>query len=80
MPHSLPPPLIFKAKFKIFVALKIRFKISVPLLEKGQSKNYSASKASDGLLRLSGLLSLKLTFLLHMRTSFIKENHFNNCR
>ena len=33
VPPSLPPPLIFKPKFKIFVTptlLKIRFKISVP--------------------------------------------------
>ena len=62
--------------------LKIRFKISVtPLLEKGQSQNYGASINSNGLLTLNGLLSLK--FLLHMTTSFvkenIKENNFNNC-
>ena len=47
------------------------------LVEKGQSQNYSASINSNGLLTWSGLLSLK--FLLHMTTSFIKENHFNNC-
>ena len=78
VPPSLPPPLIFKRKFKIFVTLsllKIRFKISVtpsPLSEKGQSQNYGASINSNHLLTLNGLLSLK--FLLHMATSFIKEN------
>ena len=45
------------------------------LLEKEQSQNYDASINSNGLLTLSGLLNLK--FLLHMTTSFIKENHFN---
>ena len=45
-----------------------------PLLEKGQSQNYGASINSNGLLTLSGLLSLR--FLLQMTTSFIKENHF----
>ena len=78
-------PLIFKAKFKIFVTLlKIRFKIAVTLApppplpsQKEQSQNYNASINSNGLFTLSELLSLK--FLLHMTTSFIKENHFNNC-
>ena len=73
-------PLDFQGKVKIFchpTLLKFRFKMSVtPLLEKGQSQNYGASINYNGLLTLSGLLSLK--FLLHMTTSFIKENHFNN--
>ena len=60
-------PLIFKAKFKIFVTLP----------EEGQSQNYGDSINFNGLLTLSGLLSLK--FLLHIITFFIKENHFNNC-
>ena len=75
-------PFDFQGKVDNFchpTLLKIRFKISVtpPLLEKGQSQNYDASINSNGLLTLSGLSSLK--FLLHMTTSFIKENHFNNC-
>ena len=73
-------PFEFQGKVENFchpTLLKIRFKISSPLFEKGQSQNYDASINSNGLLTLSGLLSLK--FLLHMRTSFIKENYFNNC-
>ena len=79
-------PLDFEGKVQNVshpTLLKIRFKISVtpppppPLHEKGQSQNYGASVNSNGLLTLSGLLSLR--FLLHMTTSFIKENHFNNC-
>ena len=41
---------------------------------KRQSQNYGALMNSNGLLTLSGLLSLK--FLFHMTTFFIKENHF----
>ena len=79
-------PFDFLGKVENFchpALLKIRLKISVtpppptPPLEKGQSQNYGASINSNGLLILSGLLSLK--FLLHMTTSFIEENHFNNC-
>ena len=47
------------------------------LLEKEQSQNYGALINYNGLLTLSGHLSLK--FLLHVTTSFIKENHSNNC-
>ena len=76
---SLPSPLIFKPKFKMIVTLpsqKSDFKISVTLalLEKGQSQYYGASRNSNGLLTLSGLLSLK--FLLHMTTSFTQEEPF----
>ena len=81
---ALPTTLFdFQGKVEDFchpTLLKIRFKIRVtrpPLLDKGQSQNYGASINSNGLLTLSGLLSLK--FLLHMTTSFIKGNHFNNC-
>ena len=75
-------PLDFQAKVLNFchpTLLKIRFEISVTplLLDKGQNQNYGASINSNGLLTLSGLLSLK--FLLHMTTSLINENHFNNC-
>ena len=74
-------PFDFQGKVKNFchpILLKIRLKISVtPLLEKEKSQNYGASINSNGLSTLSGLSSLK--FLLHMTTSFIKENHFNNC-
>ena len=83
MCHPPYHPLDFQAKVKNFchsTLLKIRFKISVtlpPLLEKEQSQNYGASINSDGLLTLSGLLSLK--FSLHMTTSFIKGNQFDNC-
>ena len=54
-PPSLPPPLIFKAKFKIFchpTLLKIRFKITVTPLNNGQSQNYGVSINSNGLLTL----------------------------
>ena len=84
MPPSLPPPLIFNAKFKFLlhpILLKIGSKTTVthppPPPKKGQSQNYGASVNSNGLLTLSGLLSIK--FLLQMTTSFIKSNS-NDCK
>ena len=74
-------PHDFQGKIKNFcnpTLLKIRFNITVTFPhQKRQSQNYSASINSDGLLTLSGYLSLK--FLLHMTTAFVKENHYNNC-
>ena len=72
------PPWFSRQSLKFFTLLKIGVMISVtPLLEKRQSQTYGASVNSNGLLTLSGPLSVK--FLLHMTTSFIKENHFNSC-
>ena len=68
-------PLDFQGNIKNVcdpTLLKIRFKIIVippPPPKKGQNQHYGASINVNGLLTLSGLLSLH--FLLHM-TSFIK--------
>ena len=49
-----------------------------PPRKSAKSKLWCFNRLSNGLLTLGGLLSLK--FLLHMTTSFIKENHFNKGR
>ena len=75
-------PLDFQGKIKNFchpTLLKVRFKISVTpsppqTRAKGQSQYHGASINSNGLLTLSGLLSLK--FLLHMTTSFTQREPF----
>ena len=77
-----PPyhPLDFQGKIKNFchpTLLKISFKIAVtppPLPQKEQSQNYGASINSDGLLTLSGLLSLKEVPLLVILTRNISSN------
>ena len=56
-------------------AMNIQFAVAVTVV--GHRTNYGASINCNGLLTLSELLSL--TSLLRMTTSFIKENHFNNC-